>query len=237
MTLREILRLWRRRMDDTEKPYLWSDEDAVLFANEAEREACERALLLEEDSSGSPIVNINGKADVGTYPLDPRIIYVRSVRWGGHQLEPISRKTLDDVPRRREYGGYFVTPWGDTTDWTTLTGTPRFFLAPQSKYLTLVRIPTSAAPIKLSVYRYPLDPMVLTDQTRGPEIPERYHVHLVDWMEHLALDNIDADKGNPARSKAKADTFTANFGPRLDADTQRRRRTRNSNQVAMNPDW
>lgn len=237
MTLGDLLRMWRRRIDDTAKPYLWSDDDGVLFANEAEREASERALLLEEDSPDSPIVNIDGEADVGTYTLDERIIEVRSVRWGGHQLEPISRKTLDSVSDRRNYGSYFASPWGESFDWTTLKGTPRFFLSPQSKYLTLVRIPTAAAPIKLSVYRFPLEAMVLADLTRGPEIHPRYHLHLIDWMEYLTYDNVDADKGNPERARKAEAAFTKNFGPRLDADTQRSRRENNSNQVVMNPDW
>jgi len=233
-----MLAIWRGRMDDIAKPYLWSDAEGVFFANEAENEACVRASLLEEDSVDSALVNIDGEADVAEYSLDPRIIEVRSAMWGGHFLEPVSRSQLEDQSVRTRYGGYFEhREWAPNVDWSTLTGTPRLFISPQEKYLTIVRKPTVAAPIRLSAYRLPLEPMDLTDPDRGPEIPSRYHLFLIDWMEHLALDITDPDKGNPERAAKKEVSFTTKFGVRHDADTQRTRKEKRSNQVRMNPSW
>lgn len=230
--------MWRSRIDDTAKPYLWSDADGVVFANAAEEEACERALLLQEDSTDSAINNISGVALQSVYPLDERIIEVRSATWGGHFLDPIDRTTLNDRRVLIRYGGYFEDrAFTSRMDWSTLIGTPRFYLQEQARTLTLIRKPTTAAPIHLSVYRFPTDPMVLSEPDRGPEIPRRYHLHLIDWMEHLSYDNTDADKGDTKKSADAETKFTRKFGPRLDADTQRSRRENRGNQTRMNPSW
>ena len=51
MTLSELRTLTRQRLRDTVKPYFVSDLEIDAYLNEAEREACERALLIEDFDS------------------------------------------------------------------------------------------------------------------------------------------------------------------------------------------
>lgn len=321
MKLADLLSECRTRLDDVAAPLLWSDDDLTLYANEAEREACERAKLIEDDSLAkvvtltsltqvagvatankvahgflngqrvrvagadqagynlelivsvpnpdtftfsvdpatvSPasgglltgtlvagtITNIAGLAGVGTYPLDSRIIEIRSALWNGGFLSPIARETLND-PRATEISlgaalrSYFNFPtWDGARDWSTLTGTPRYYIDPQEKYLTLVRIPTVAAAVHLSVYRRPLADMRLAFRNIDePEIGRAHHIHLIEWMEHLAYNKRDADAHDPKLAEEKGELFTAKFGARPDANVRRQQRAHRSNQVRMNPSW
>jgi hypothetical protein len=324
MNILDLRAAARLRLEDTVgPPYLWDDAELDGYINQAEREACERAKLIEDDSPllaavavtgivrttglasanivahpfvGGQIVNfaganqsayngdhrvsvidvdhvgffvdaatvtpatgtitarpalgmptnIVGLANVGTYTLDSRIIEVRAALWNGRFLEGIARETLNDpdkMPSR--YGllrGY--PTWDGTRDWSTATGTPHYFLDPQEAYLTLVRIPTIAAPIHLSVYRYPLATMAAPDTTLdthaivpSPEITERHHYRLLDWVERCAYLKKDSECFDQTESDKANARFIDSFGIRPDANVRRQQRARRSNQVRMNPGW
>lgn len=321
MLLAKLISDCRTRLDDVAEPFLWSDDDLTDYANDAENEACERALLLEEDSlahvvSGvtiaqtagvatahkvahgfldgqrvrlaganqagynlelpvhvigaddftypvnsvtvtpatgtitatlvaGTITNITGLANIGTYALDPRIIQIRAAMWDAQQLTGIARETLDnpkpDYFTNGTWGAFssYFSDWlNGRRDWSTLTGSPRYFIDPQEKYFTLVRIPTEAADIHLSVYRRPLAPMLLADaDTISPEIQGSLHVKLIAWMEYRAYSRRDADAHAPDLADKKEAEFTASFGIRPDANVRRQQRARRSNAVRMNPSW
>jgi hypothetical protein len=239
MTPREILAVWRKRTDDINDPPQWSNADGVGFLNDALREACERAKLLRETGADSALTNLDGVANQSVYVLDPLIFQVNSCLWNSTFMRQISREHLNDRRALRDttiYGSYFhAFDFNGVQDWSTLTGTPKYFLF-EGNTLTLVKVPTIAAAIRLDAYRY-ATPITLDDLGSEIEIPARYHLHLVDWMEHLSYDNVDADFGDPKRSKDKEDAFTAKFGPRPSADTQRTRIEHRTHQTRMNPDW
>ena len=48
MNVEAFIGEFRRVMADTAVPYLWSDEEVVTYLNDAVKEACERALLIED---------------------------------------------------------------------------------------------------------------------------------------------------------------------------------------------
>jgi hypothetical protein len=331
MNLLDLRGAARIRLEDTVgPPYLWDDNEIDSYINQAEREACERALLIEDDTPPSvpvavtgitqagglatatipthpftpgqvvhfagvspaayggdfrvsvpdpdhvcyfvpaatpplaiglaitaqaalgTLTNINGLALVGTYPLDGRIIEVRSALWQGRFLEGIARETLNDpdkMPNRYSSSiylrSYFAWPyWDGNRDWSTAIGSPRFFIDPQEAYLTLVRIPPTAAPIHLSLYRYPLAPMVAPNVTLdpnavvpSPEIVERHHFRLLDWVERCAYLKKDSECFDQKEADDAEKRFIASFGIRHDANVRRQQRARRSNQVRMNPAW
>lgn len=74
MNLSELRALTRKRLNDNGTPPLWADEDIDRNINEAEREACVRALLIDDDSSAVTQIDI----DTATkrYALDGRVIDV-----------------------------------------------------------------------------------------------------------------------------------------------------------------
>lgn len=213
---------FRQRMaDHTDKKnnLLWTQPEVYEFANQAEREACERAFLIE-DSTTSAVCQIDGEADTATYNLHTKILEVRSVRWNGRLIDGISRDLLDQCYPR---------------GWDDKIGNPRAFIDPAQRFLTLFPIPTIDAAIKLIAFRLPLNDMTAPGNT--PEIHERHHFGLLDWMEHLAYLKQDTETLDPMASAKAEARFTARFGPRVDADTRRTQRARSANQIRMNPSW
>ena len=77
MNLSDLRLLVRRRTRDTGSPPLWSDDEIDGNLNEAERETCVRALLIEDNSSS--ITQIDTATDEKRYAIDPRIIDVIAI--------------------------------------------------------------------------------------------------------------------------------------------------------------
>ena len=78
MKLYELRNLVRSRTRDTATPPLMSDSEIDANLNEAQREACIRALLLEDDVSATIDINTTDKR----YALDPRVIDVIDISIG-----------------------------------------------------------------------------------------------------------------------------------------------------------
>lgn len=79
MNLSELRKLVRLRTRDTVKPYLCSDAEIDANINEAQREACSRALLIEDDE----ITEVEITTDETRYDLDPRVIDVMDITVDG----------------------------------------------------------------------------------------------------------------------------------------------------------
>lgn len=74
MTLQELRSLVRRRMRDTKHPYLIDDAEIDANLNEAQREACIRANLIESD------ILLDIATTDTTYNLDSRILDVIGIK-------------------------------------------------------------------------------------------------------------------------------------------------------------
>ena len=78
MKLSDLSGLVRGRIRDTVKPYFVSDAEIYDNLNEAEREVCQRALLIEDHDT----FTIDLEPGETRYPLDPRIIDVLDMTIG-----------------------------------------------------------------------------------------------------------------------------------------------------------
>ena len=65
--------------------------------------------------------------------------------------------------------------------------------------------------------------------SESPEIPEEFHMDLIEWICHLAYLKQDAETEDISRSNMYEEKFTQKFGPKLSAITEsnRRRKPRN----------
>ena len=70
--------------------------------------------------------------------------------------------------------------------------------------------PTGSGTVALSVYRYPLDPMVAPEDE--PEIRPRYHRGLVQWMLFRVFSRPDADHFNADKADRARKLFIQQFG-------------------------
>lgn len=216
MTLAELRSLFRREANDATQPYLWADEALDGFANEAEQEACRRALLLVDSTASFCTLSIKAGDDV--LALDPRIIDVRRARLVGENcmLELIH---VDEMDAR-------------APQWETETGTPRALVTDyQSNALRLYPIPTADDTLRLTVSRLPLNDMAADDDE--PEIRREHQRGLVQWMLHRAFDVKDAELLDPQSAEKALRKFEAEFGKRSSARNEHWMRERM--QMTANP--
>ncbi len=203
MKLSDLIAETRRRLDDQAAPYLWSDEELTAYLNAAEREACERAKLIEDDSSAMTLLNL--VAGTAKYNLNPLILGVNRVFMRGRALDRTTREKLDDTSGR----------------WEDDTGEPRAFMD-EVRYLRLYPQPTEDDTARLTVWRLPLLPM--EDEDDEPEIGERYHLRMLDWAIRLAYLKRDADAFDQAKADKHEAMFINSFGIRPDSNVQRKQR-------------
>jgi hypothetical protein len=202
---------FRRVTGDTSTPPLWSDEDFLAFYNDAINEACERARLIEDRLTPSCCL-ITLQAGVDTYPLAPSVIGVKRASFNGRPLEQTSVEKMDS----------------SCSGWETRTGHPEAVIVDESA-LRVVWIPTAdinGQEVNLTVWRRPLLPRTLTgpDSVAPPDIPERYHLRLLSWVYKRAYSVDDPEMQDANRAATYDGLFTADFGARVDANVQRKRR-------------
>ena len=197
MNLRQLMDRYRNdTLDNAEPPFI-SDEELIDYINEAEVEACRRALLLVD--STSQLAEMAVPAGALGVDLDERIIYVRRARLAsrGRPLAFRVVRAMDEENPGWE-GAMASVPVAAVPDW-------------QTNYLRFWPPSQAADTLKTTVVRTPTNPM--SDDEDVPEIPSRYHVHLLKWVKHLAYSKQDCDMFDPGKAQQFDDQFTAEFGP------------------------
>lgn len=215
----ELITAFRQAIDDEALPYLWKDQEVRRYLDDAHREAAERALLLS-DVSTAAITQVSVVGNTAAYTLDPRIIQVNRAKLRLRQL-PLTITSTSAMDQ--EHPG-----------WETKAGTPSHLVVDAVAggwRAVLSPTPAVADTLDLSVFRTPLG--ALNSDDDAPEIHERYHLKLLDWMMHLAYQKRDSETLNEKKSLEHEAVFTANFGARVDANVQRKQAERRPAVVQM----
>ncbi|MDD0837910.1 hypothetical protein PSQ40_04930 [Curvibacter sp. HBC61] len=221
MQVSEFIATFRAERQDLAQPYLWTDEEIVMYLNEAVNEACMRARLIE-DTLTSAVCDINLTAGLATYTLHPSIQHVDRVTWRGIPLDETSLLMEDRKDLR----------------WSTRLGQPKRYLTNGTNQITIIPAPDSTAvsdPVHLTVKRVPVTPLSAATPAGVPEIPLVYHPLIKDWVYRCAYLKQDADTFDEAKAAKFEAAFTDSFGARPNVNTQRKRRELRSNQVR--PTW
>lgn len=216
MTLAELIVEFRSARSDDKVPYLWSDEEITAYLNEAMNEACERALLIEDRTTGE-CCTIGLSIAEPNYTLHESVLGIKRLTVAGLPLDETSIEDLDA---------------GDAY-WETRTGAPRAFVREGMSGLRIVPIPTAAEDATLTVWRLPLEPLSADRPDESPEIHAIYHRRLLPWVYRCALLKSDAETVDKAKALEQEAIFEQSFGVRPDANVQRKRRDRRPPVVAM----
>jgi hypothetical protein len=196
MTLGDLMTLFRNEVDDLAQPYLWSDEEVIEFANDAELEAARRARLLV-DSSTPAIAQLAVTAGQPLLALDPRVMFVRRARFAGSL--PLRRMSMQDMEGYDPY-------WQDAA-----AGTPRAFVPDyETGKLLLWPPPAANGTLLLTAVRAPL--VELAEDEDRPEIAPRYHRSLRFWMMARAYGKQDSQANDPKKELASLALFEQEFG-------------------------
>lgn len=202
MKLKELIKVVRQRAKDVDnvKP-LWQDPDIVTLLNDGQWEACRRSRLLK-DSTTPEVCRIDISANLVTYPVDPRVMFIRRVKLNS-RARPLDFKRVRDMDE--EFPGWEAHT-GQITHWV-----PDY----STEQLRLYRLcdATTTLPdfAMLTVVRGPLNDMVNSEDV--PEINPRFHYNLHHWALYRMFSDQDAETYD-ANAAAKAlDAFEAEFGP------------------------
>ncbi len=206
MILSELIIAAQNQADEViDKPdLLWSLAEWTEYANDAENEACIRANLILDRTSGLSIINV--LSGTATYSIDEKILLIKRAKLssGTEPLVKTSRRVLDAT----------------YPNWETDTGTVRSWLPDGTNKITLYKSPTANATLNLMISRLPSAAMLLANKlTVTPEIDTQYHLGLVDWMLHRAYSKQDAETLDKGKAKEHLARFTKRFGDRPSAST------------------
>lgn len=221
LTLADIRRRVRSRLDDLNKPYLWSDEELNDNINDTLREACIRASLVVEDDIKLPFVQNVDLSYKSKYNLPSGILDVQAVRLESDPFITLQRTSF----RRQEsyYGGRVNAsgkPYAYALDKTQAgIGDDSGILV---RTITFVSTPNEADTALLDVIRLPV---LLEADDDVPEIDEIWHPDLIFGVTGLCYLKRDADTFDPRRSERDYAIFETKFGPRIPAVVIRERQT------------
>ena len=196
--------------------YLWTDEQLVRYINEAQRRFARHALVIR-DFTTPQCCQFTTVASQDTYPLDPSVLAVLSIRMTGDKAD-LARAGHSSFNTYHQPDTYFFDPSSlsqippgkplafDTDEGVTQTdyGTAA---------ITNVRLyPTPIAPYNgivanLRVARLPLTRFNVNNLSAYPEVPEDYHLDMLDWAAYLALRVADTDAGDIARANGYKASF------------------------------
>jgi hypothetical protein len=215
MNVGQFIERFRRDRKDEATPYLWSDaEIADDFLNDAVEEACQRAHLIEDNTSD--FTQISWLAGEVFALLPAYVLKVIRVTFDGRRLIETSIDELD-------------AECGST--WEDRAGTPSAFYFERNGTLRLYPIPTADADVKIRVSRLPVERYSADRDSEDVEIPVQWHVKLLNWMYRSALMKTDAETHDPVKAGQYEQAFEADFGYRHDANVERKHRDKSPNVV------
>ena len=221
LTLADIRRRVRSRLDDMVPNYLWSDQELLDYTNDTLRDACLRANLVVQDDIPVPFVQNIDLTWKAKYALPSGYLAVKSV-----YLASQPQVTLQKTSFRRHEQYYAGRP--------AFTGTPFAYALDQTqagtgddsgifvRSITFIGTPTKADTAYMDVLRLPV---LLESDGDVPEIDEIWHPDLIYGIAALAYLKRDTDTFNEKKSQKEFAMFEERFGPRLPAVVIRERQT------------
>lgn len=202
MNLKELLEELRDNiLDDVSdevspgtEDYQWSDKTLVRYINDGMARFAAETLLLRDETTAE-ICQIVLEPGVESYDLDPRVVHIFSARVG---QQPLSRTTyLNLFPNRGDNLAAASMAWNVQPTqsharrfWYTDRETQKISFYPAIDAATLVEDRV----VQLRVARYPLKPLVPNNLLAVPELPERYHMDILEWAAWRCYRNHSPDK-------------------------------------------
>lgn len=202
--LRDELRI--TRLDDTVKPYLWSDDELKSFLNDAVRQVCLRQRALIE-SVYTRLCRYPVAIGQRLVKLPSEVLAIRTARWlpdsdPTNSCHPLELTTMKRLLRSK--------PRWEIED----NGLPQYLIPDyQEGHFALSCPPDEAGSVTMTVWRTPLAKELLCEDEDEPVINPNWHIDLLDWAEYRAFSKKDAETLDAGRAQLAEQTFTAKVGP------------------------
>lgn len=198
--------------------YLWSDSVLLAFLDDAHKRFARTGLVIRDGSSD--VTRFRLQTGVDTYALDPSIIVVMSVR-NPNDTADLARGSHSAFSTYRPVDNF----WFDPSQLSNLPpGKPLAFSSDEElqeddygsrSVVTLRLYPTPSSDYNgiqmlMRVIRMPTETISSANLLYVPEVPDVYHLDLLDWAAYRALRIVDHDAGNPGRAQEFKAAFEEN---------------------------
>jgi hypothetical protein len=215
---------------------LWPDRTLVRYINEAQEKFARESECLR-DATTPEVCLVETQVGQEFYALHPKIIGILSARFqtvdGTKDRADLARAGHSNLDTYPTPAGYFFNPTmmsaappGKTLAYTTDEGLLSTG-AGSLDGMTLRVFPEVGAGyagvIALRVVRMPLERLTIKDLKAVPDIPETYHLAMLDWAAYLAVRKIDVDTAG-ADAIIRMRTFKADFEETVERVKQNLRR-------------
>ena len=189
----ELIDAWRSDVLDDVGPYLWSRAEAIRYAEAAYRRFVRLTGGIHDFTSPLTRVDIVAGEEIAT--ISPLILrFDKAQRESDGREIAIANWTDQNLMRRDDYGvSSFL--YNDRAP-----GEVRYMvIGSEVGKVKWVSPPAADDVALLQVYRLPLTRIVDETHTLS-EVNEDYHIHLLDWMKHLAYLKRDSETYNKRAS-------------------------------------
>ena len=195
-TLAQLVSRWRSRLDDTQAPYLWSDEELTTYFNAAVNLLCHEVPVITDASTASVCVITVTAADP-TYTLSDRVTFIKRAKIST-RTEPLILADVEDMD-------------GTNTDWESVDDDIPTTLIKDGLGTGVIRLypgPSANATLTLTVSRLPLTDMAYaTDSATTPEVPDKYLYLLDNGVFYFAYLKDDTDTHNNKKATEMYELF------------------------------
>lgn len=201
-TASELFEAFRSDVVDEVAPYLWKDTEIVRYADAAYRRFVRLTGGIHDFTS--PITRVNVVAGEATAEVSKLILrFDTATRESDGKDIEVTNWTDRNLMRRDDFG-FSNSLYNDGG-----VGEIRYMvIGNQEGIVKWVRIPAADDVVNLQVYRLPLTHIVDGTHTMD-EINEDHHIHLLDWMKHLAFLKQDSETYDKDSSDRHGSAFVA----------------------------
>lgn len=189
----ELIEAWRTDVLDDVEPFLWSRAEALRYAEAAYRRFVRLTGGIHDFTS--PLTRVDIVAGQELADVSPLILrFDKAMRESDGREITIANWTDQALMRRDDYGvSSFL--YNDRAP-----GEVRYMvIGSEVGKVKWVSPPAADDVALLQVYRLPLAHIVDETHTLS-EVNEDYHIHLLDWMKHLAYLKRDTETYNKRAS-------------------------------------
>lgn len=213
---------------------LWTDDALLLYIRNAEERFASQTLCLR-DSRTPDLTQITLVAGQDEYALSKKVVAVLTAQYDG-------RVSLGRTGWATRFGSNpQLTPNTSYCE-PQETGAPRvFYTDKDTGFLGVYPVPTAEEAgkvIRLQVARMPAVPLTKSNLNAEPEIPEQWHLDLVEWAAWRALRNhdpdLDNDPANIALVRSRFEMHRTRFEAAV-AECKREMKQLNVQQVEFGP--
>jgi hypothetical protein len=181
--------------------YLTDTRSLVRYIQDGVVKFAVNTLCIRDESTPA-VTRVALATGVESYDLDPRVVAIFGARIGATHL------------RRTTYSGMLGTSdrahSRPIEDWGRRATPMWFYTDRESGRMGVYPAPDDSLDgyeLILRVARKPLEPLTAADLKAVPEIPEEYHLDVLEWAAWRALRNHDADLESMSKASAHKKRF------------------------------